>query len=128
MSIHRDPLFTQFRRLFLGTMLEMLVETGLGARYETLQVTFDERSVFKVPRWDNYMLFVGEATVELTAEPDDRTLARLRAELRRAWPDLVGCIKIPVGDKLTPDRNELEVTLQPGDPPRLRIEFDLMAD
>jgi hypothetical protein len=123
-------LWHQFRRLFLGTVVEALVELGLPARLASLRLDFHEDSAFRVPRLDNYMRFRGEVRLQLDGAPDEGQVRALRERLRQAWPELLGVLDVPVGDRLTEERNELRVEAgaPEADGVPLRIAFDLVAD
>lgn len=116
-------LWTQFRRLFTGTVIELLQARGLWV--QRLRVDFSEESRFDVPRFDNYMRFVGEASAELEVPLAPGQLDTIRKDLEAAWPGLVGCLEIPVGDRLTVDRVRVDVREEGN---KLRIKFDLVAD
>ncbi len=116
-------LWTQFRRLFTGTVVELLQERGFETR--KLRVDFSADSRFQVPRLDNYMRFVGVASSELERVPTASELAQLRRDLETAWPGLVACLDIPLGDRLTVDRVRVEAVLEGQ---TLKIRFDLVAD
>jgi hypothetical protein len=119
-------MWNQFRRLILGTVLELLLEEQVPVDFTTVQIRFDEsRSAFKVPRLDNYMRFVGTLTANLTRPFSASDLPRIQKRLLEAWPDLCGVLKIPVGDRLEPTINRIELRL---DGNRLELSFDLEAD
>ena len=129
-SVSDHPLWRQFRRLFLGTLVDALAQARLPARCDSLQVAFTDESVFKVPRFDNVMRFVGEASARLDSPPDADALRAFEAELAAAWPGLVGAVKIPIGDKLTVEKNEIRVAVdgRSDGSARLVVKFDLRAD
>lgn len=72
------------------------------------------------------MRFVGELQARLAEELDRAAQRRLERRLLGVWPQLVGVVTIPIGDKLTPDKNHVQVVIEQGD--RLRVVFDLEAD
>jgi hypothetical protein len=123
-----DPKWVQFRRLLLGTMVECLAEAGLAADLATARIEFDRESEFRVPRLDNAMRFKGRFTARATSPPPEApALEALRARLAAQWPVLVSTLDvIPLGDRLTPTRNELAVSTTPDG--ALRVVFDLEAD
>jgi hypothetical protein len=122
-----DRQWIQFRRLLLGTVVECLAEAGLAADLATARIEFDRESEFRVPRLDNWMRFKGLFTARTPTRPGARELEALRASLVAQWPVLVSTLDvIPLGDRLTPTRNELIVTTGPDG--ALRIAFDLEAD
>ena len=55
----------QFRRLLLGTVVEVLLEQQTRLEFTTVRIAFDEQSAFQVPRFNNYMRFVGALEAEL---------------------------------------------------------------
>ena len=57
--------------------------------------------------------------------PPPGTADRLKATLLEAWPALVAVPDIPVGDRLTADRNDVAVVIEGAS---LRVRFDLEAD
>lgn len=121
-----DATWDQFRRLLLGTVLELLLEERVPVDFGSLQVRFDEqRSAFQVPRLNNYMRFVGGLSGRLSAPVGAELGPRLRARLLRAWPDLLACVKIPIGDRLDLTKNDIQVSVS-GD--RFELSFDLEAD
>ena len=121
-----DATWDQFRRLILGTVLELMLEERVPVDFSTLQVRFDtERSAFHVPRLNNYMRFVGGLSGRLAAPVGPELAPRVRARLLSAWPDLLACVKIPIGDRLDLTRNEITVTVT-GD--QFELRFDLEAD
>ncbi len=119
------PLWRQFRRLLLGAVVESLLEAGVRVDFPTLAVSFDDTSVFRVPRFDNYMRFAGTIQARVLAPPAATAVADLQDRLRRVWPELLSIIELPIGDSLTSDRMRLDVTVD-GD--ALTVRFDLAAD
>lgn len=122
-----DPLWVQFRRLLLGTVIEVLQDAGLDVDLGALSIAFDPGSAFNVPRLDNHMRFVGRfsAPVSDDAPIDDARLAALDRALRAVWPDIVGVVALPIGDRLTVSANHVDVRLEGG---VLHVAFDLVAD
>jgi hypothetical protein len=118
-------MWDQFRRLLLGTVVELLTDVGLEVRTSGLKLVFDERSVFEVPRLDNHMRFAGQVDVPVEGEVGDQQLTRLRDRLERVWPELLAVVDLPVGDRLTATRNTIELERVQD---VLRIRFDLEAD
>jgi len=117
--------WTQFRRLLLGTMVEIFQGQGISTDVAELELDFHEGSEFKVPRLDNYMRFKGHVRAPLSAPLSDGTIATLERDLRQVWPDLLRVVKIPIGDRLENVKNRVRVQATPEE---LRIEFDLVAD
>jgi hypothetical protein len=118
-----DALWTQFRRLLLGTVVEAMLAHRVPVDFATLAITFSDDSAFRVPRLDNYMRFRGTVTARLTGAYG--ALDGLAATLREAWPDLLSVLDLPVGDRLTAERSHIAVRFD-GD--RLEVAFDLEAD
>lgn len=119
------PLWRQFRRLLLGSVVEGLLDAGVAVDFASIRIRFDDASVFRVPRLDNYMRFVGVLSASVREPPAPAALDRLRAALRTLWPELLSVLDLPIGDALTAERTHIEVTLS-GD--ALTIRFDLSAD
>lgn len=119
------PLWRQFRRLLLGSVVEGLLDAGVAVDFASISIRFDDASVFRVPRLDNYMRFVGVLTATVREAPSPAALDRLRAALRTLWPELLSVLDLPIGDALTAERTHIDVTLA-GD--ALTIRFDLSAD
>lgn len=119
------PLWRQFRRLLLGSVVEGLLDAGVAVDFGSIRIRFDDASVFRVPRLDNYMRFVGVLTATVRDPPPPAALDRLRVALRTLWPELLSVLDLPIGDALTAERTHLDVTLV-GD--ALTIRFDLSAD
>ncbi|MFZ5480306.1 MAG: hypothetical protein ACOZNI_26315 [Myxococcota bacterium] len=118
-----DALWSQFRRLLLGTVVEGLLAHHVPVDFATLAIRFDDDSAFRVPRIDNYMRFRGALTARLAA-PFAGADA-LAATLRAAWPELLAVLDLPMGDRLAAERSELNVRIA-GD--LLEVAFDLEAD
>ena len=121
-----DPRWTQFRRLLLGTVVESLLEAKIAVEFASIQIAFDPASEFRVPRLDNYMRFKGSVTATVSRAPDPASTRALADHLRQVWPVLLSAVDVPVGDRLTSERNEIEVRWI--EPNRLEVLFDLEAD
>ena len=119
------PMWVWFRRLFLGTVIEALLEAGISVDFPSLSIRFEDDSRFRVPHIDNHMRFCGVVEATLSAEASAGAVFHLEQILRGAWPALVDVVDIPVGDRLTPERNEISVET---DGARLQVRFDLEAD
>lgn len=119
------PLWRQFRRLLLGSVVEGMLEAGVAVDFASIRIRFDDDSVFRVPRLDNYMRFVGVLTATVREPPSPGALDRLRSALRGVWPELLSVLDLPIGDALTTERSHIDVALA-GD--ALTIRFDLSAD
>lgn len=121
----RGPMWVWFRRLFLGTVIEALLEDGVAVDFPSLSIRFEDESRFQVPHLDNYMRFTGVVEATFSGTPSPGTADRLKATLLEAWPALVAVVDIPVGDRLTADRNDVAVVIEGAS---LRVRFDLEAD
>jgi hypothetical protein len=118
-------MWNQFRRLLLGTVVECLLRTRVEVAFSSIWIAFDPESDFRVPRFDNYMRFKGTLTATLAAPPDGQALPALRDLLQEAWQDLLSVLDLPIGDRLTAKRTQLDVVASDD---QLRIHFDLEAD
>ncbi len=114
-----------FRRLLLGCVVEALLEAEVDLAFSSIAISFSDDSAFKVPRLDNYMRFKGQVTAVLTQPMDAAALRSLEDKLDDAWPDLLKVVDIPIGDRLTQERNHVRAR-QEGK--RLVVTFDLEAD
>lgn len=114
-----------FRRLLLGTVIEVLLEHDVALDFGTIVIDFHDTSAFKVPRLDNYMRFHGRFEADLVGDIDDGVRRRIESSLRATWPALLKVVDIPVGDRLTQDKNQVRVELVGQ---RMRVHFDLEAD
>lgn len=117
--------WNQFRRLLLGTVVELLLEEGLPLDFRSIRIDFHRESEFRVPRLDNYMRFKGEVEGRLVEPLPSGQPARLLGRLRAVWPELLAVVDLPVGDRLTEEKNQVEVRVE-GD--RFTLRFDLVAD
>ena len=125
----KNLLWDQFRRMFLGTLVEVLLETGVRVEFQTIRIAFDPASEFRVPRLNNYMRFKGDLRASLQEAPAPAAVATLRHAMSRAWPDILQVVDIPIGDRLTSERNRIDVTIDQKDGEDiLLVEFDLIAD
>ena len=118
-------MWTQFRRLLLGTVVEIFREHGVSTDVAGLELEFHEDSEFKVPRLDNSMRFRGHVRAPVTAPPSAETVRALERQLRGVWPELLQVVKIPIGDRLDQERNEVTVHATATE---IRVVFDLIAD
>ena len=125
-----DSMWIQFRRLLLGTVVEILLEEGVQLEFPSLRIAFDGDSEFRVPRLDNYMRFTGSVKAVVLGGLDANSQARVDARLRAVWPEIVKLLEIPVGDRLTEERNQVKLTRTAGPDGKswLEIGFDLVAD
>lgn len=114
-----------FRRLLLGTVVEVLLEHGVTVDFASIAIDFHDTSAFKVPRLDNYMRFHGHLTATVTGELPDASRRAVERSLRATWPELLKVVDIPIGDRLTEERNQVRVELIGR---RLTVHFDLEAD
>lgn len=125
----KSPMWKQFRRLLLGTVIEYLLESGVQVRFDTISISFHQESEFRVPRLNNYMRFKGDLTAVLTEPVPRDKLQALQRRVREAWPELLKVVDIPIGDRLTPERNHVSVHIdEAGGEPQLHLHFDLEAD
>ncbi len=120
-----EPLRTWFRRLLLGTLVEVVQAAGVPVSLSSVTIDFHGDSAFEVPRLNNYMRFKGQVTCTLTRPMDARALRVLEDKLDDAWPDLLKVVDIPIGDRLTQEKNHVSAR-QEGN--RLVVSFDLEAD
>jgi len=118
-------MWAQFRRLLLGTVIESMLETGVSVDFSTIRISFSDESQFRVPRLNNYMRFHGELNATLAAPLGDQQHSDLHGSLLRAWPEILSVIDLPIGDRLTNDRNRVTVNATETE---LHIAFDLEAD
>lgn len=118
-------MWAQFRRLLLGTVIEALLEVGAAVDFPSIRIEFDDDSVFRVPRLNNYMRFEGALSARLSAPFPAAKADALRVVLKKAWPEILSVVDIPIGDRLTNERNHIAVSVD-GD--QLRVAFDLEAD
>jgi hypothetical protein len=121
-----DARWVQFRRLLLGTVIESLLASKVAVDFPTIRISFDPESDFRVPRLDNYMRFKGKLEARLTAAPSPGTEETLARSLRQAWLSLLAVLDLPIGDKLTSERDDVTVRFEADDTMVLR--FDLEAD
>lgn len=114
-----------FRRLLIGTIVEILRDHHVQADVAALESSFDRESAFQVPRLDNYMRFKGYVRARLLAPLRAGARDAVQADLNRVWPELLAAIKFPLGDRLDLEKNHVEVREEAG---ALYIGFDLTAD
>ena len=119
----------QFRRLLLGTVVEVLLEQQTRLQFNTVQIAFDEQSAFKAPRFNNYMRFVGALEAELIEPLSPARQRAAEKSMQQCWMDLLKSIELPAGDKLTNEKSTVSIsTLENNGAGRLRVTFDLEAD
>lgn len=116
----------QFRRLLVGTVVDVLREEQVHADLAGLAYAFGPETGFRF-RWvDNWMRFRGEVRVPLTAPVSAGDADRLRARFARVWPEiLAGVGTLPLADPLQSTRDEVRVS---ADPAELVVAFDFEAD
>ncbi|TVQ92786.1 MAG: hypothetical protein EA397_06435 [Deltaproteobacteria bacterium] len=115
-----------FRRVLLGTVIEGLHEVGLPIDASSIELSFDEDSLFQFPAFDNHLRFVGRVRARVDAEVPPEKLRALREAFEPAWPALVTELRrFPLPDRLVVVRNEVTVE---ADGARLNLVFDLEAD
>ena len=81
-----SPMWHQFRRLILGTVVEYLLDHKVKIAFETIAITFHEDSDFRVPRLDNYMRFKSTLKADLTSEMTPQQIRELERGVRETWP------------------------------------------
>lgn len=119
----------QFRRLLLGTVVEVLLEQQTRLEFTTVRIAFDEQSVFQVPRFNNYMRFAGALEAELIDPLSEMRRRDAEQAMKQCWIDLLKSIELPVGDRLTSEKSEVSISVTDGSGAgRLRVAFDLVAD
>jgi hypothetical protein len=125
-----SPMWKQFRRLLLGTVIEYLLEAQVKVVFETISITFHRESEFRVPRLNNYMRFKGDLSAQLAAPVSPAEIRTLQDRVRQGWPELLKVVDIPIGDRLTPEKNHVKATVRDGAAgvKELHLEFDLEAD
>lgn len=120
-----DALFVQFRRLLLGTMVEILRDSKLDIDLAGLTLGFDPESGFRFLWVDNWMRFKGFVRVPLRSPASDAEVEEVRSRFLAVWPEVLATIgTLPLADRLTSTR--FEVTVAAGEV--LDIQFDLEAD
>lgn len=105
--------------------MEVLLEAKVALDFSSIEIAFDKESAFSVPRLDNFMRFKGSLSAALPAALDPATVSAVERALKRVWPEILSTLDIPIGDRLTEDRNEIRVVSAGL---RLQISFDLIAD
>lgn len=123
--VEDTPLWRQFRRLLLGAVVESLLGHHIAVEFGSITIRFEDTSAFRVPRLDNYMRFAGTVTARLAGAPPPGAVGALEGALRGLWPELLGVVELPVGDRLTSSHMHLVVTEAEG---LLTVRFDLEAD
>jgi len=124
-----SAMWHQFRRLILGTVVEYLLDHKVQIVFETISITFHSESDFRVPRLNNYMRFKGDLQAKLLSEMTPTKVLELERGVRETWPELLKVVDIPIGDRLTSEKNHVKVSeTGASDDRRLLIEFDLIAD
>ena len=120
-----EALWSQFRRLLLGTVVEALLAERLPVAFGSIRIAFEDESAFRVPRLDNYMRFRGALSATLETDPPPERVEALDRRLRAVWPELLSVVDLPIGDRLTSSRHEIAVRVTGRD---LQVVFDLEAD
>jgi hypothetical protein len=119
-----DP-FVQFRRLLLGTMIEVLRDSSLDLDLSGLEVGFDPESGFRFLWVDNWLRFKGFVRVPLRKPATDEAIALVTQRVQGIWPEVLGTIgTLPLADRLESTRHDVVVTAGEA----LEIRFDLEAD
>ncbi|MCB9778441.1 MAG: hypothetical protein H6742_07760 [Alphaproteobacteria bacterium] len=120
-----SAMWDQFRRLLLGTVVEHLLSEGVQVDFSSIAIAFHDESEFRVPRLNNYMRFKGDLRATLSSPAPAGAQDRLARAMKTAWPELLKVVDIPIGDRLTPERNHITVALTDSS---LKVDFDLVAD
>ncbi len=119
-----DP-FVQFRRLLLGTMLEILRDSALDIDLQGLTLGFEPESGFRFLWVDNWMRFKGFVHVPLRKPASEAEVEAVRVRMHAIWPEVLATVgTLPLADHLDSTRHELTVTAGEA----LDIRFDLEAD
>jgi len=122
----RADMWHWFHRVLLGTLLELFRTHRVAADASTLDLEFDEGSIFRFPALDNKLHFIGWARADLLRDVPPDVQRALQADLEQSWPDLVAELKrFPVPDRLTVTRNDIRLEIRGR---VLRLTFDLEAD
>ena len=115
-----------FRRVLLGTVIEGLHEVGLSVDASSIELSFDEDSVFQFPAFNNHLRFIGRVSARLDHDVATEQVTALREAFELAWPALVAELRrFPLPDRLHVVRNQVTVQAKKG---RLDLVFDLEAD
>lgn len=115
-----------FHRVLLGTVVEATVRAGVGVDTMSLDLAFDEGSIFQFPAMDNRLRFVGRVRGRLLSPITASQREVLGACFASAWPELVHELRrFPLPDRLQVVRNHVTIDVHED---RLSIGFDLDAD
>lgn len=115
-----------FRRVLLGTVIEGLHEVGVPVDASSIELSFDEDSLFQFPAFNNHLRFIGRVSARLDQPVGQDSLEALKRAFEPAWPALVAELRrFPLPDRLAVVRNEVTVRADSG---RLELVFDLEAD
>lgn len=117
-------LWSQLRRLLLGTVVEALLAEGVAVVFGSILVQVDPEGGHRGPRLDSYLRFRGRLVADLDHALDQVQIAAIQARLRTIWPELLSVVRLPIGDKLTSSRHELLVDATAE---HLEVRFDLEA-
>ena len=119
-----DP-FVQFRRMLLGTMLEILRDSKLDIDLSGLTLGFEPESGFRFLWVDNWLRFKGFVRVPLRKPASDVEVEDLRVRMLAIWPEVLATIgTLPLADRLECTKHEVTVTAGEA----LDVRFDLEAD
>lgn len=124
--LRRDSsrLWTQFRRLLLGTTVEVLRDIGLHVDTGGLEMGFDDESVFRYPALHSEMRFAGRVRATLLEPTDIATLETLEVEVMKIWPEIVQLVRLPMVGAMDVTSNAVWITVEGS---QLEIRFDLAA-
>lgn len=117
-------LWAQFRRLLLGTAVEVFRDAGLRVDTHALELRFHEDSLFRYPAINSEMRFVGSVDALLLEAPSEQAIRELEAQLFGVWPEIVELVRLPMVGAMEVRSNVLEITVET---PRLVVDFDLSA-
>lgn len=120
-----DAAFVQFRRLLLGVVVEVVIETGIAADLSGVTLAFEPESGFRFLWVDNWMRFRGWVRVPMHGPADPAMVHAVEERFAAVWPQIVGAFAaMPLVDRLAITRQGVIVTV--GEV--LEIRFDLEAD
>ena len=120
-------LWAQFRRLLLGTAVELFADVGLRVDTRALELSFEEdRSLFRYPSLHSEMRFVGSVHGFLLEQPDEATLLRFEEALMAVWPEIVELVRLPMLGSMVVVHNEVSVLVEPNRS-KITVRFDLAA-
>lgn len=120
-----DAAFHQFRRLLLGIVVEVVIETGIPADLSRVTLGFDGESGFRFLWIDNWMRFRGWVRMPMTGTATPEQTKAVQERFAAVWPEMLAAFAaLPLVDRLSSTRDEVTVTVGEA----LEIRFDLEAD